>query len=290
MYQFFKPDLSELNQIIQRKLTSNNEQTVSCKVLQTGWTNITMDVVGSKDEYIFRFPRNQFFADAMIKDCAVCAFLGDKISLPLPRMSLMMDSNRPFSCHPKIKGETLDKLLPNLTTGEKEEIAKDLAQFLSELQSIPLENVPSIMKKKLNSFLLDLAQVHQGQYDTQRHTLWAEVENNASQLYLSHGDFHPGNILIGSNDKVVGIIDFAFTTVSDRHADLGRFACRSEPEMTHLLVEAYQRRSKQPCQPDKIKQMADLFHYVDTQYVKYMQRAHPEIVIPKMLLATSERK
>ena len=286
MYQFFKPDFTELNQIIQKRLASQNEKTVATKVLQTGWTNITMDVVGSKDdEYIFRFPRNLFFANAMIKDCAACSFLKNKISLPVPNMSLLVDKNRPFSMHPKIKGTTLDTLLPSLSEKDKQKIANDLGRFLCELQQIPLTKVPPIMKKNLNTFLLELADVHQGNYDYARHEDWANTEKEASQLYLSHGDFHPGNILIGPKNQVVGVIDFAFITVSDRHADLGRFVCRSEPDMSQLLIDAYQRQSNRPCQLDKITQMAYLFHYVDTQYVKYMQRAHPEIVIPKMLLA-----
>jgi len=288
MYQFFKPNLTELNQIIRQRLDAQDEQVISSKVLQTGWTNITMDVKATKDAYIFRFPRNLFFAQAMIKDCEACAFLRGKISAPVPKMRLLMDKGRPFSMHAKIKGETLDKLLPHLSVTEKTTIADDLGRFLAELQAIPIQTAPPIMKKTLNAFLLDLAKVHQGDYDNNRHRNWSEIERSASDLHLAHGDFHPGNILIGSDKKVVGVIDFAFTTISDRHADLGRFYCRSEPEMSRLLIAAYQRHSGKSCEQQKIAQMADLFHYVDTQYVKYMQRAHPEIVIPKMLLSSEK--
>lgn len=288
MYQFFKPDIKELNQLVGKTLAKQGEKVLASEVLQTGWTNITMNVHGQKDEYIFRFPRTQFFANAMIKDCQACHFLKDKISLPLPQMRLLMDQNRPFSMHPKIKGQTLDKIVPDLSASERQAIADELALFLVELQKIPLAKAPRIMKKKLNHFLIDLAAVHNGNYDLNRHALWEKTERETPALYLSHGDFHPGNILIGADKKVAGIIDFAFITVSDRHADLGRFVSRSDPGMSQDLIRSYQRQTQMPCDMDRIHQMADLFHYVDRKYVQYMQRAHPEIVIPKMLLQPSK--
>ena len=59
MYNFFLPIQEELEQIIRETLKGTDEL-VQAKTIQTGWTNITMDVKGEKDEYIFRFPRNLF--------------------------------------------------------------------------------------------------------------------------------------------------------------------------------------------------------------------------------------
>ncbi len=284
MYQFFKPDLKELNALICRTLAQQKESIVKADVLQTGWTNITMNVQGKKNEYIFRFPRNLFFAQAMVKDCVACQFLKGRVSTPVPEMKLLMDKNRPYSMHLKINGTPLDKVVSELSVQEKQTIASELALFLTELQKIPVATAPKIMKKSLNQFLVDLAAVHQGNYDFNRHTLWEKTEQEAEALCLAHGDFHPGNILIGKDKKVAGIIDFAFVTVSDRHADLGRFISRSDPQMSQFLIHSYQQQNQQICQMNKVQQMADLFHYVDRKYVQYMQRAHPEIVIPKMLL------
>lgn len=288
MYQFFKPNLDELNSIIGKTLAPKNECPEKIDVVQTGWTNITMNVSSKNGEYIFRFPRNHFFAKAMVKDCMACRFLADKVSSPIPQMSLQLDQNRPYSMHPKIKGEPLDKIMPTLTVSEKKFIAEELAEFLVQLQSIPLAEVPAIMKKPLNQFLIELAGVHQGDYDLSRHALWAKTEQGTIWPCLSHGDFHPGNILIGPDKKVAGVIDFAFITMSDCHADLGRFVSRSDAYMSDALIQTYQKRSPHLCQFDKIQQMADLFHYVDHKYVQYMQRAHPEIIIPKMLMSPTK--
>ena len=39
--------------------------------ISTGWTNFVYDVKTSNNEYIFRFPRNDFFSDVLEK-CEKC--------------------------------------------------------------------------------------------------------------------------------------------------------------------------------------------------------------------------
>ena len=74
MYSFFPPDEEELKNVIKETLTGE-DVLVSAETIQTGWTNITMDVKGELRNYIFRFPRNLFFARMMVKDCTFCNFL-----------------------------------------------------------------------------------------------------------------------------------------------------------------------------------------------------------------------
>ena len=61
MYNFFSPDEVELSAVIYETLEPC-DKVKSIQVIQTGWTNITMDVEGENQSYIFRFPRNLFFA------------------------------------------------------------------------------------------------------------------------------------------------------------------------------------------------------------------------------------
>ena len=287
MYRYFSPNFDELNKIIINALAAEKDVFQSAQTVQTGWTNITIDAHGKNKDYIFRFPRNSFFAQAMIKDCMVCQFLQDKISLPIPKMRLLMDKNRPFSMHPKLAGEPLADKMEKLPLADQKKIAEDLAVFLCELQSIPLSKVPPMMKKNLNQFLIELAAVHNGNYDFNRHHMWGQIEQT-SKLCLAHGDFHAGNVLIDANNKVSGIIDFAFTTVSNRHADIGRFVGRAGEHWTQILINAYQNRTQQQCDFSQIQEMVKLFDYVDHKYVDYMRRAHPEIIIPKSLCTNSK--
>ena len=87
MYHFFTPDENELCNLIRVSL-KEVDNVKSIQTIQTGWTNITMDVEGETQNYIFRFPRNLFFAKMMIKDCLFCQFLKNKVSIAVPDMQL----------------------------------------------------------------------------------------------------------------------------------------------------------------------------------------------------------
>ncbi|MBQ4084291.1 MAG: aminoglycoside phosphotransferase family protein [Alphaproteobacteria bacterium] len=260
----------------------------SIQTIQTGWTNITMDVEGETQNYIFRFPRNLFFAKMMIKDCLFCQFLKNKVSIAVPDMQLKLNNNRPFSVHPKIKGVSLLSEMDKITTAEQADIVNDLSVFLSQLHTIPVEYRPDEIEETLGEFLDGLASVHNGDYEFAYHDALREMEKNPLNLRIVHGDFHPGNVLINEG-RVNGVIDFAFASVSDNHADLGRFLGRSNPLLAGALIEAYQYQTKTICDLRKIHEVAEVFKYVEYKYVQYMQSYHPEINIPASVLQMAQQ-
>jgi hypothetical protein len=87
---------------------------------------------------------------------------------------------------------------------------------------------------------------------------------------------------------VSGIIDFSFSSVSDIHADLGRFMGRSNQFWGNALVHAYQKVTGTSCDLKKVYDVANVFHYVEYKYVQYMQSYHPEINIPQSVLQMAE--
>ena len=285
MYNFFTPDENELENVIRENLMGK-DVLVHADVIQTGWTNITMDVKGEVQDYIFRFPRNLFFARMMVKDCIFCSFLKGKVSVPTPDMQLNMSQNRPFSVHNKIKGDSLTSQMDKLSGNERSKIIEDLSLFLMELHAIPTSEMPHEIKESLGDFLAGLATVHQGDYDLQKHSSLCAMEMQNTAPAIIHGDFNPGNVLI-DNGHVSGIIDFSFASVSDRHADLGRFWGRTNEQWGKDLVESYQARTQHPCDYQKVQDVVDLFKYVEYKYVEYMQSNHPEITIPESVLEAS---
>lgn len=285
MYNFFTPDEAELKNVIKETLVGK-DALVSAETIQTGWTNITMDVKGELQDYIFRFPRNLFFARMMVKDCTFCNFLKGKISLPIPDMQLKTNKNRPFSVHKKIKGNSLTSQMDKLSPSEQAGIIEDLSQFLMELHALPAVSMPSDIKESLGDFLAGLATVHQGNYDLKKHDSLHLMEELTSVPTIVHGDFHPGNVLV-DNGHVSGIIDFSFASVSDKHADLGRFWGRSNSVLGGALVESYQAKTHTACDLKKIQDVVDVFKYVEYKYVEYMQSNHPEIKIPESVLKAS---
>ena len=285
MYNFFTPDEVELKNVIKETLVGK-DALISAETIQTGWTNITMDVKGELQNYIFRFPRNLFFARMMVKDCTFCNFLKGKVSLPIPDMQLKTNKNRPFSVHKKIKGNSLTSQMDKLSPSEQTGIIEDLSQFLMELHALPAISMPSDIKESLGDFLAGLATVHQGNYDLKKHDSLHLMEEQTSVPTIVHGDFHPGNVLV-DNGHVSGIIDFSFASVSDKHADLGRFWGRSNSILGGALVESYQAKTHMPCDLKKIQDVVDVFKYVEYKYVEYMQSNHPEIKIPESVLKAS---
>ena len=288
MYNFFSPDEAELSAVIYETLESC-DRVKSIQVIQTGWTNITMDVECENQSYIFRFPRNLFFAQMMVKDCVFCQLLRDKVSIPIPDMQLKVNKNRPFSMHGKIKGVSLLSQMDALKPSDLEPIVSDLALFLSQLHALSLDIMQDEIKEKLADFLDNLASVHQGNYDFSYHDPLRQIESSLQNLRIVHGDFHPGNILI-QDGRVSGIIDFAFASISDKHSDLGRFWSRSNPVLGKALIGAYQHQTKTVCDLSKVYAVADVFKYVEYKYVQYMQTFHPEIKIPLSVLEMSARE
>jgi len=287
MYNYFSPNEAELISIIKKNIGAD-DSLIQAQTIQTGWTNITMDVETQQSAYIFRFPRNFFFAQMMIKDCHFCQFIRGKVSVQTPDMQLRFDNNRPFSMHQKIKGVSLTSRMNDLSAAEEKIVAADIVRFLSELHAIPVETMPADIAESLNDFLTGLASVHKGDYDLKYHNALIHMEQVADKPVIIHGDFNPGNILLDENAHVSGVIDFAFASISDRHADIGRFVGRATPRLGRAVLEAYQTQS--PCDNIKVQDIVELFKYVEYKYVQYMQSEHPEIVIPDAVLAMAEQE
>ena len=283
MYPYFLPDEAELNQVIASSL-DGRDKVLTAQVIQTGWTNITMDVHGEQHDYIFRFPRNRFFADMIAKDCRFCAFINGKTRIQTPQMALLFDKGRPFSHHIKIKGTALTKRMYDLSDAGRAQIAEELAGFLTDLHKINPDQMPTDIRESLNDFLTGLATVHNGDYNISMHNELIHMEKHPDRQCIVHGDLNPGNVLVDEADHVCGIIDFAFASVSDCYADLGRFVGRAEPKLGQALVQAYQKQNQHNCLTDRIQQIVDLFQYVEFKYVQYMQSSHPEILIPAAVL------
>ena len=188
--------------------------------------------------------------------------------------------------HKKIIGTSLLSQMDKLTASELDVIIDDLSLFLSQLHALPLNSIQDEIKESLSDFLDNLAVVHQGDYDFNYHTPLRNIERSSLSLKIVHGDFHPGNILINEG-CVNGIIDFAFASISDEHADLGRFLGRSSPRLGQALIDAYQHQTKTVCDLQKVHDVADVFKYVEYKYVQYMQAFHPEIKIPLSVLQNS---
>lgn len=262
--------------IIQQHLPSVVSDSI--EYIKTGWTNVVICASDSKDSYFFRFPRNTFFAKMMLKDHAFCSFMRDKVSFQFPNITILYDEGRPFSMHKKIQGWTLTERFKFLSRQAMTNLAFDIATFIRELSQVDSKSLPKTCNMPVSEFLDQLSTVDDNGYDLSRHNVLKALENKTQVV---HGDLNPGNILLDENDRMVGVIDFAFAGTSNNYVDLSRIIGRSDKSFEKHMIEAYEQVMHERVDLNQVKEVIHMWDYVEQQYILYIQQNHPEIQLPE---------
>ena len=246
------------------------------KLISTGWTNFVYVASSRRGKYIFRFPRNDFFSQALIKECRFIEELGGQnLSFRFPQLQLKYYKNKPYSMHRQLAGKSLSDC--KLSKREKERLAKDVCLFMQQLQSFK----PKMKLDTTSQFLENLSKVS-GKgvgYDLTNHAPLIQSEKEG-ELVLSHGDLNPGNIIM-KGGRMVGVLDFAFVSISSPLDDLARLIGRSDESYFQPLKNAYEKAFKAEISDDEIKSLISVWDYVEEKYVDYIRREHPDIVLPE---------
>lgn len=271
----FFTEKENLEAIIKNHLP--NKKIININKISTGWTNIVIDVGTTNEDYIFRFPRNDFFSQVMEKDVIANNFLKQTINLKTVDMQICYDSSRPFSMHKKITGTPLTNKLSTLTTQEIDKITTEIAEFFYKIHSININSIPQECKNTLSNFLINLAQIDDNEYDYSGLLELEEDEKN--NLVFVHGDLNIGNILLDNNNNICAFIDFAFTGLSDIYCDLSRISCRVNEEFLHKTLKQYELLSNIKIDMNKINSRNKMWKYVEEQYLIYAKNNLPEIEI-----------
>ena len=269
--KYFTVD-DDFKQIIEKFLDCN----ISIEPISTGWTNFVFKVITENNKYIFRFPRNNFFSNVLIKEVSFLEYVKDKISTPVPNGKLVYDNSRPFTYHEMIPGRNLAEVYSTLTENEKEKIADQISNFIYELQQISLEDI-KINLPTTSQFLAELSKVDSEYYDFNQHNALIEQEKNGS--VLNHADLNPGNVLLDKNNNVCAIIDFAFVSKSSKINDISRLIGRLPKEFHETMLNAYNKKFNSNIGMDEVNLLIDMWDYVDAHYINYMIKNHPEVDI-----------
>ena len=238
------------------------------KHILTGWTNIVIEVTTDKGSYFFRFPRNPFWSRMIIKDAAVCNFVDGKTSFYTPQMKLCYDTKgRPFSVHQKIEGYTLGDRIYHLSHTALTGVAYDTAKFIKELSGIDLRNAPAKVKYPLSRFLHELDYEHYNNHIDADHQYIKETED----VKLVHGDLNLGNILLDSNDKMIGVIDFCFAGTGNPNMDVARMVSRPVPaEFENEFLAQFDDM-------EEVGRMRAAWKNIDNGYAEHIRAHFPEI-------------
>lgn len=256
-----------LEQII--KETFPDKQVLATKHILTGWTNIVIEVKTNQGSYFFRFPRNPFWSRMIEKDAAVCNFVEDKTSFYTPQMQLCRDAaGRPFSVHKKIEGYSLGDRIYHLSHTALTGVAYDTAKFIKELSDIDLREAPDKVKYPLSRFLHELDYEHYDKHIDEDHEYIKATEGSK----LVHGDLNLGNILLDSNDKMIGVIDFCFAGTGNRNMDVARMVSRPTPaEFEDVFLAQFDNDR------DEVDRMRTAWKHIDAGYAGHIRAHFPEI-------------
>ncbi len=263
--KFFVPE-DGLEEIIRE--TFPEKKVLHTEHILTGWTNIVIEVETDAGTYFFRFPRNPFWSEMIVKYAAVWNFVEAKTSFYTPQMQLHYDKEgRPFSVHEKIEGYTLGDRIYHLSHTSLTGVAYDVAKFIKELSSIDLSTASKKVKYPLSDFLHELDYEHYTDHIDTDHQYIKATE----QQKLIHGDFNLGNILMDENDKMVGVIDFCFAGTGNPNMDVARILSRPAPtEFEEAVLGCFENHSE-------IIRMKEAWKNIDQGYAKHIQSHFPEI-------------
>ena len=122
---YFEID-EDFNKIIQQRL----KDIKNIKLIPTGWTNIVFEVETAKNNYFFRFPRDEFWARTIVKDYEFAKYIYNKTDFNTSKLELKYYNGKPFSVHKKIKGTPLAKKMDSLSDKEVENVGNEIAKFM----------------------------------------------------------------------------------------------------------------------------------------------------------------
>lgn len=181
------------------------------------------------EEYIFKKSKHKEASENMKKEISVLKYLEGKLPLETPKIELY-DEDASICGYKEIKGTILTPEIYSLMSiEEQEQLAKDIANFLIQLHSLPLPNIENLE--------LDVIDDYRSDYKILKSMIYDKVPSNSieyiEELFgrilnderiteytrvLCHNDLSCNHIVI-RNNRIVGIIDFGDVSITDRDKD-----------------------------------------------------------------------
>ena len=269
-----KQTFFDLNDNFEKVINNVLDGVISVEKIPTGWTNYVFKVNTGNETYVFRFPRNNFFAERMKRELIYARFVRSKISVATPEYVELRHEGRIFSKHKMIPGHVLTDVFCKMNQEQRTQLAHDVVKYILEIQSISENPLPV---ETSTEFLVGLSAVNGNKYDMTKLERLRELDRDMKQ---SHGDLNPGNIIVDDNYKMIAVLDYAFVPRSSRLIDLARIVERLSGEFFELFISEFEKQSATIVDRADLDYLIDLWKYVQIDYVDYMGRCHPDVVLP----------
>lgn len=201
----------------------------SYKYIDEGWDH---QVIILDDNIVFRFPTDEDYADKLGTEIKVLDYLQSFIKTPTPQY-IYLPKPLSFAGYQIVKGETLTKaVFDNLSLVDQQLVAVQLADFLTALQGLYVEQIP--MGKVEVSMLAEDQAVTKTVAEQHLKTLLTLEDWNMVQAILTetdsliasnnpktfiHNDVYSRHLLWDVDEHQVGVIDFSDMTIGDPAID-----------------------------------------------------------------------
>lgn len=168
------------------------------RLIRSGYDN---DIIVLDEKIVFSFPKQKYDClEKIQRQIRIVPLLSNKISLPIPGFKYIPE-DKLFVGYKYIKGVPLsNKIVKGLSIKEKESCARQLANFISELHSFPIQSA-----KKSGVDVYD------------------KLKNKNIKQVVVHQDLIDEHIIFDEKTKkIVGIIDFGDIVIADPALEFSR--------------------------------------------------------------------
>ena len=211
------------------------------------------------DEFVVRFPKEndgngQITFEEMKRESKICELISKhNFATNVSNVQLVENEEYPFAFHKAVNGKTIESFsrdnnvqYKNLSAEQKDLFAKDLAVFLKEMHSIPLEEARKIPPR-------NITEKTQTEFKTKKRHLQKygilldeyKIEPKIDEV-LCHNDLHGRNLAIDETKVNIlsGVFDFGMADIGDRSSDFVKL-CTIDRNLARKTVDEYNKLSEQ---------------------------------------------
>lgn len=208
---------------------------VTIQIFGEGWDNTAFLI---NENYVFRFPRRKVAVPWLAKEAELLPKLIKQMPLKIPNPIFIGEPcelfDWPFSGYEILKGTTADKA--RLNHDERATNTIVLAEFLKAIHTLPLDNMQQFAAQAEDIERLDLAnrlpQTLQMLHTIQTASYFYLITpfiNYLNRLKLPpaydhmrllHGDMYAKHLLVSDEKKIVAVIDWGDSHISNIGLDL----------------------------------------------------------------------